>query len=111
MKKNITITHGSGNVFADVGLENADQLLIKAKVASYIGALIHKNNLTQNAAALKINAEQPDVSKLLRGKLEGFSLERLLEYAKLLGSDIEIRAKTTRGLKKGQFKFISDAAA
>ena len=90
---NTSITVGSGNVFADLGLPDADDRLLKARVALLIRNLITGEGLNQTAAARRIGIAQSDVSNLIRGRLSGFSLERLLGFARVLGSDIEIKIK------------------
>ena len=67
-----------------------------------IGQMITKQELTQSQAAARMGLKQPDVSKLLRGRFEGFSLERLLFFVRALGSDIEIKIKTAKPLKEGR---------
>jgi predicted XRE-type DNA-binding protein len=59
----------SDNVFADLGLPNADELLIKAELAHQISELIEVHQLTQTAAAELLGIDQPKVSALMRGKL------------------------------------------
>ncbi len=81
---------GSGNVFADLGLPNAEELLAKAELAHKIAMVINERKLTQVEAAKLLGIDQPKVSTLLRGRLTGFSLERLMRYLLLLGQDIKI---------------------
>lgn len=101
MKKNQTVIRGSGNIFADLGLPDADEHMLKARVVIFIGRLIAAQHLTQRVAAARIGIAQPDVSKLLRGRFEGFSLERLLGFARALGSDVEIKVKSPAPAKEG----------
>ena len=63
---------------------------MKAQIVVAIGNQIRNQNLTQAAAAEKIGLRQPDVSKLLDGRFEGFSLERLIGFLLALGNDITI---------------------
>lgn len=84
---------GSGNVFADLGHPRPAEALAKAELARKIGALIAKQGLTQAAAAEVLEIDQPKVSALIRGKLAGFSLDRLVRFLVLLGSDVEIVVK------------------
>jgi predicted XRE-type DNA-binding protein len=85
----------SGNVFADLGLPNADELLIKAELAHQISELIEVRQLTQIAAAELLGIDQPKVSALMRGKLSGFSVERLFRFLNALGNNVEIRIVPT----------------
>ncbi len=84
---------GSGNIFVDLGLANADEHMLKARIVMFIGQRIEQLGLTQQAAAKRMGVSQPDVSDILRGRFEGFSLERLLGFVRALGSDVEIRLK------------------
>lgn len=94
MTKGSKITRGSGNIFSDLGLPDADAHMLKARVVVFIKTLIDQRNLSQTEAAKLIGLAQPDISKLLRGRFEGFSLERLLEFVRALGSDVEIKVKS-----------------
>ena len=80
----------SGNVFADLGLPNADELLAKADLARTIRHLIEERGLSQRAAAPIVGASQPDLANLYRYRLEGFSLERLSRMLNALGQDVRI---------------------
>ena len=91
MTEEMTVYSGSGNVFADLGLPNADELLIKAELADQISELITERKLTQIEAAELLGIDQPRVSALVRGKLSGFSIERLFRFLNTLGRNIEIR--------------------
>ena len=72
-----TITPSTGNVFADLGLPDAEERLAKAELARQIGGIIEERRLTQAAAGRVLGVDQPKVSALLAGRLAGFSLERL----------------------------------
>jgi predicted XRE-type DNA-binding protein len=85
------VTRGSSNIFADLGLSNADEHMLKARVVIFIGKRIEQLGLTQQAAAKRMGIKQPDVSNLLRGRFDGVSLERLLGFVRSLGSDVEIK--------------------
>jgi predicted XRE-type DNA-binding protein len=93
MKKRVAATRGSTNVFADLGYANSEEMLAKAKLVSRISDLIKQRRLTQSAAAALLEIDQPNVSRLLRGQLSGFSYERLLRFLNALGCDIEIVVK------------------
>jgi predicted XRE-type DNA-binding protein len=83
----------SGNVFADLGLPQAEDLLAKAELAAKIIAEIQRRRLTQSRAAAILGIDQPKISALKQGKLSGFSIERLMRFLLLLGRDIEITVK------------------
>lgn len=81
---------GGGNVFDDVGLPNAHEHLIKAKLVLKIDRLISERGLRQVDAARLFAVTQPDVSKMLRGDFRQFSVERLMRFLVALGQDVEI---------------------
>jgi phage-related protein/predicted XRE-type DNA-binding protein len=83
-------TPGSGNVFADLNLPQADDLLAKAELTSKIIAEIQRRRMTQTQAAAILGIDQPKISALKQGKLSGFSIERLMRFLLALGRDIEI---------------------
>jgi predicted XRE-type DNA-binding protein len=86
-------TPSSGNVFADLNLPQADDLLAKAELTAKIIAEIQRRRLTQSQAAAILGIDQPKVSALKQGKLSGFSIERLMRLLLVLGRDIEITVK------------------
>lgn len=89
------ITHeiGSDNVFADIGLPNAGEHLVKAQLVVKIDRLMKERGLKQSAAAALFGVRQPDVSKMLRGDFRQFSVERLMRFLVALGQDVEIVVK------------------
>jgi predicted XRE-type DNA-binding protein len=91
---------GSGNVFADIGLPNAEEHLVKAKLVYKIDGLMKARRLKQADAAKLFGVKQPDVSKMLRGDFRQFSVERLLRFLVALGQDVEIVVKPHRGTRK-----------
>lgn len=91
MKKNNDFIVGSGNIFADLGLSNPEERLAKAELARQINNIIKQKKLTQVAAADLLEIDQPKVSALSKGRLSGFSLERLFRFLNILGQDIIIK--------------------
>jgi len=83
----------SGNVFADLNLPHADDLLAKAELAAKIIAEIQRRRITQAQAAAVLGIDQPKISALKQGKLSGFSIEGLMRLLLLLGRDVEIAVK------------------
>lgn len=81
---------GSGNVFADLDVPRPQEALAKAELAHKINESIARRRLTQAQAARLLGVDQPKVSSLKRGRLAGFSLERLVRFLILLGSDVQI---------------------
>ena len=86
---------GSGNVFRDLGLPNPDLLLAKALLVQQIRDLIELRKLTQAKAASLLNLDQPKISALLRGRTDGYSLDRLFKCLNALGQDVEITVRPT----------------
>jgi len=90
------ITEGSSNVFADLGLPNAEQELIKARLALQIYRIIRQRGMTQSQAATALGIKQPHVSLLMRNRAGSFSVGRLLEFLTCLGQDVEVTVRPTR---------------
>jgi predicted XRE-type DNA-binding protein len=84
-------TRSSGNVFADAGIPNATEHMVKAQVVVVIMDEIKRQGLSQKEAADVMEIKQPDVSRILRGDFTGFGLERLLRLVQKLGRDVVIR--------------------
>lgn len=91
--KSVDYEVGSGNVFRDLGLADADELDAKASLAIEIAQIIGKRGLTQTQAARLLGVDQPKVSAIVRGHLEKFSLERLCDFLTRLGCDVDIRVR------------------
>ena len=87
---NVKIERGSGNVFADLGLPDADTDLYKAELVTRIHKIIRERGLKQVDAAKLLGLSQPDVSRLLRGSFREYSMERLLRLLMALGRDVNI---------------------
>ena len=80
----------SGNVFADLGDNQAEEMLVKARLAFKIGEIIKQRHLTQVAAADLLGLSQPKLSGLLRGQFRGVSETKMLECLNRLGRDVQI---------------------
>ena len=83
-------TKGTGNVFADLELPDAQERLAKARLAHRIETLIEEAGWTQTESAAKMGLTQPNVSDIVRGKLKSFTLDRLFQCLNALDQDIEI---------------------
>ena len=90
MSKNDTIVEGSGNVFADLGMPDAANELVKAQLTFQIAKRIKALGLTQTAAAARLGISQPDVSRLMKRRPTGFSTDRLLALLTALDIDVDI---------------------
>ena len=95
-KTKISVEESSGNIFADLGLPNAEQEQLKAHLTLQIYRIIKARKLTQAQAGEIIGVAQPQVSLLMRNRSGNFSVERLMTFLTALGHDIEITVKPTR---------------
>lgn len=94
----VTMTRGSGNVFLDMGFppEEAAHLQIRSKMMIMIKVLIKERRLTQKKAATVLGVTQPRVSDIVRGRIDRFSVDTLIEMLTRLGIDVEFTAKRRR---------------
>ncbi|MES2273544.1 MAG: helix-turn-helix transcriptional regulator [Chlamydiota bacterium] len=81
----------SGNVFADFGFKNPKEANAKSDLALLVSAIIKQRKLTQSKAAELMGIDQPKVSKIIRGLLSEFTIERLMNCLLGLGCDLEIK--------------------
>lgn len=86
-----TITHSSGNVFADLGLPDAEELHWKARLLDKIGRIVESKGLTQKEVAGRAGLDRSEVSRLVNGRISTFSVERLLVVLNRLGHSVEMR--------------------
>jgi len=91
----VEVLSGSDNVFADLGLPNADKLKIKADLVVEIRKAMHRLGLTQQEAARRMGITQPKVSDMMRGDFSNISERKLMDCLNRLGYDIEIKLKPT----------------
>jgi predicted XRE-type DNA-binding protein len=105
MTQSTDVKTGSGNIFEDLGLENPDELLVKAELARKISSIVTSQNMTQAEAAEILGIDQPKVSALMNGKLSGFSTTRLFRFLNALGRDVEIVVKP-KSLSKAQTRVV-----
>lgn len=91
--KGVEVQRGSGNVFADLGLPDADKLKIKSGLVFEIIQAIRKQGLTQEEAARRMGISQPKVSGMMRGDFSNLSERKLMNCLNRLGYDIEIKVK------------------
>jgi predicted XRE-type DNA-binding protein len=99
-KRKIEAHESSGNVFADLGLPDSEERLLKAGIVAELHRLIKERELTQVKAAKLVGISQPDLSHLLRGDFDDYSAERLMKMLTVFEQDIEIIMKPHR--KAGQ---------
>jgi len=104
-EESVIITPSSGNVFADLGLPDADDLLAKANLALHIRRTIESRSLTQAQAARVLGIDQPKVSSIINGRLDGFSTERLMRFLNDLGCDVQISVSAPHPEARGHVMF------
>lgn len=86
-------TKSSGNVFADLGLQQPEELQAKVQFAYLISQIINHRHMTQKDAATELGLTQPKISNIMAGRLDGFSLEKLIMLMVKLNRDVEIVIK------------------
>jgi predicted XRE-type DNA-binding protein len=95
MTNQIPVRGGSGNVYADLGYPNSEDMIFKARLVAKIAAIIRQRDITQEEAGKLLGLTQPKISKLLKGQFRGISERRLLRCLTRLGRDVEIVVKPT----------------
>src|ERR1700690_3809547 len=102
MTAKIAVHDSSGNVFADLGVENPEEYLAKAELAARILRIIQNRRMAQTAAGKVLGISQPKVSALLNGRLDGFSTDRLFRFLNNLGCDVQINVSQARPRRHGR---------
>jgi predicted XRE-type DNA-binding protein len=102
MKTKAKSIKSSGNVFLDIGVEDAELHLLKADLAIAILNIIDDKKLTQQKAAEILWVEKPEISKLKHGNLSRFRVERLLGFLNKLGRSVDIHIKKARSVNPTQ---------
>ena len=101
------IEKGSMNVYADLRVADAEEMLVKAQLAAKISEIIKLRKLTQTQAAALLGMTQPKLSNLLRGRFRGISEAKMLECMTLLGRDVQIVVKpVSRSRKTGHVSVL-----
>jgi predicted XRE-type DNA-binding protein len=93
MMEGIEIETSSGNVFADLGLADAEKLKIKSGLVIEITRAVRRLGLTQEEAGRRMGIAQPKVSGMMRGDFANLSERKLMECLNRLGYDIEIKVR------------------
>lgn len=95
-RRAVRVVEGSGNVFADLGLPNPEQELLKAQLTLQIHTILKNRGMTQVEIAKILGVQQPQVSLLMRNRAGNFSVGRLMEFLTALQQDVEITVRPTR---------------
>ena len=100
----IRFTKSSGNVFSDIGFDDAEaeELAAKADLLALIARVIRTRKLSQSQAARLCGVDQPTLSKALSGRLDGITIDRLTRWLVTLGLQVEINVRMPpKGRRKG----------
>jgi predicted XRE-type DNA-binding protein len=103
------IEKGSNNVYADIGMPDAGEMLVKAHLAAKIGEIVKQRHLTQQQAAEILGMTQPKLSNMLRGQFRGISEARMLDCLNRLGRDVEIvvrKATRSKHARAGRTRVV-----
>lgn len=106
----IKIEKGSGNIFADLGLPDAETHFLKAQIVAEIYRLTNERKLTQAQAGRLMGITQPEVSRMFKGNFREYSVERLMGFLTTFDRDVEIVARPRRKSgKSGRIIFTTEA--
>lgn len=100
--RGIPVEKSSGNVYADLGYADSEDMLVKAQIVAKIAEIIEQRRLTQEQAAKILRLTQPKISRLLRGQFRGVSERRLLRCLTRLGRDVQILVKPAARRTQGR---------
>jgi predicted XRE-type DNA-binding protein len=104
----VMVTSGSDNVFRDIGLPDADELARKHDLIMTIDDAIKTRGLKgQVAIAKALDTDQPTVSKLLKHRIQDFSVDRLITFLGLLSQDVSIVVHPAPAGRLGQVRVVS----
>jgi predicted XRE-type DNA-binding protein len=98
----LTFEEGSDNIFADIGVRNPEDSLLRAKLAKRIAEIVEREKLTQTQIARILGVDQSKVSKLVHGRISGFTSDRLLRFLTALGCDIRIEIAPSSVRRRGK---------
>jgi predicted XRE-type DNA-binding protein len=111
MRRKVKVELGSGNIFADLGLPDAEAHFLKAQIVSEIYRLISGRKLTQAQAGKRMGISQPEVSRLFKGNFREYSVDRLMGFLTAFDRDVEIVVRPHRKAgKAGRITFMPAVA-
>ena len=111
MKRKVKVDIGGANIFADLGLPDADTHFLKAQIVAEIYRLTNQRKLTQAQAGKLIGVSQPEVSRMFKGNFREYSIDRLMAFLTAFDRDVEIVVKPhKKSGKAGRIKFTPMAA-
>src|SRR5712671_6981771 len=107
MAPKVRVGVASRNIFADLGLPDADTHFLKAQIVSEIYRLANERKLTQAEAGKRMGISQPEVSRMFKGHFREYSIDRLMGFLTSFDRDVEIVVKPHRKAgKAGRIKFV-----
>jgi predicted XRE-type DNA-binding protein len=107
MAKKVKVDVGSGNIFADLGLPDAENHFLKAQIVSEIYRLTNQRKLTQARAGKLMGITQPEVSRMFKGNFREYSIDRLMSFLTSFDRDVEIVVKPRKkDGKSGRITFV-----
>jgi len=112
MAKTPEYTVSSGNIFADLGVKNPEEMLLRADLAITIEKIIKKRKWTQQQAGDFLGIAQAEISEIIRGNIDHFTIERLLRFVRMLDRDIKITVEhIPKSRNEGRYKYKDDLRA
>ncbi len=96
-KTPVEFEESSGNIFADLGLENADELYVRACLGVQVMKILREEGYSQKEAAQVLGVKQPEVSAIMRARFDRFSQERLISFLNKLERKVTIKVSRRRG--------------
>ena len=106
MVRKVKVDVGSGNIFADLGLPDANTHFLKAQIVSEIYRLSNERKLTQVQAGKRMGITQPEVSRMFKGQFREYSVDRLMGFLTGFDRDVEIVVRPhKKGGKAGRITF------
>jgi predicted XRE-type DNA-binding protein len=111
MSHKAKVEAGSGNIFADLDLPDAETHFLKAQIVSEIYRLANARKLTQAQAGKRMGISQPEVSRLFKGNFREYSVERLMGFLTVFDRDVEIVVRPHRKAGKGGRIIFTPAVA
>ena len=111
MARKIKVEAGTDNIFADLGLPDAETHFLRAQIVSEIYRLTKRRKLTQGQAGKRMGITQPEVSRMFKGNFREYSVDRLMEFLTAFDRDVEIVVKPRKKSgRSGRIRFIAAAA-
>jgi predicted XRE-type DNA-binding protein len=109
MTRKAKVEMGGGNIFADLGLPDAENHFLKAQIVSEIYRLANARKLTQVASGKRMGISQPEVSRLFKGHFREYAIERLMGFLTAFDRDVEIVVRPhKRAGKTGRIIFAAE---